>query len=189
MNLQINYLEKEITMTITRSSLLDFGRTGLLLAFEPVTTANPFWPYWSARQIAQDFRVNHDYPQAYAFPVGYFRKVLKPGMSIDEVHEIVREYETVYACNSRNGEVYYFFSSDPARALRLEIIYDREMNFDSLGTEDVNQRTISVEGQNRPAKRRLEYRAIRTSIRSRWHGYKVMKRLTNHEDGMTSPHT
>jgi len=42
--------------------------------------------------------------------------------------------------------VYYYLSSDDSRALRFEIAYDRDMNFDSLGTEDVNQRTISVDG-------------------------------------------
>ena len=121
----------------------------LLLAFGYLwTTANPFWPYWfRQQQIAQDLGVKiSDYPQANAFPVGYFRHALKPGMSIAEVHGIVRDYEAAFACDSRNGEVYYYFSSDPSGALRFEIAYDQDMNFDSLGTEDVHQRTISIDG-------------------------------------------
>ena len=137
-------------MTMTRSLLPRILIVvGVLLVFGYLwTTANPFWPYWfRQRQIAQDFGVKiSDYPQAYAFPVGYFRKVLKPGMPMAEVHGIVRDYESVFTCDSRNGEVYYYFSSEDARALRFEITYDRDMNFDSLGTEDVNQRTIPVDG-------------------------------------------
>ena len=49
-----------------------------------------------------------DYPYERAFPIGYFYKVLKPGMSISEIHGLVQGYEKVLRCST--GEPAYYYS-------------------------------------------------------------------------------
>ncbi|HEY5902506.1 MAG TPA: hypothetical protein VIU39_08130 [Anaerolineales bacterium] len=110
--------------------------------------SSPYRRYWlQQRQLAAGLGVRiGDYPNPDSFPVGYFRDQLRKGMPAAEVHSIVSGYETAYRCADRGEEVYYYFSPDDARALRFTIVYDGSLNFDSLGTEDAHQRTISVEG-------------------------------------------
>jgi hypothetical protein len=110
--------------------------------------SNPYRSYlpqqWQlARQLGISIR---DYPQPEAFPTGYFRQQLKPGMSIDQVHAVMQGYEGVRACKETNTEIYEYFSKNPARALRFEVVYTPGLVFEGLGTEDPGQRTISVEG-------------------------------------------
>jgi hypothetical protein len=112
------------------------------------TTANPYWPYLlRQREMAQDYGVRiRDFPEPARFPLGYFYSVLKPGTSIQEVHQLVAGYEAVFACEARSSEIYYYFSQEDGRGLRFEIQYDGDLKFDSLGREDLNERTISLEG-------------------------------------------
>lgn len=111
-------------------------------------SASPYRPYWlQQRQLAGELGVKPgDYPVPEMFPVGYFRARLQPGMPAAEVQTVVRGYEAAYRCDADGWDVYYYFSGDEARALRFVIAYDRDLHFEYLGTEDANQRTISIEG-------------------------------------------
>ena len=86
-----------------------------------------------------------DYPYQYSFPVGYFDSVLKPGMAVDEVHNVIKGYEKVLNCGSWS-EIYSYFSTDDSRALRLEIFYDTHGTYQDIQGEDRNSKTIRAEG-------------------------------------------
>lgn len=95
-------------------------------------------------ELSRELGVNlEDYPCC--FPEAYFYSVLKPGMSLRDVHEIVTEYETVYVCGP-GIEVYYYYSKDAKKARRFEIIYDDFENFYLLRAEDEDSRSIFVDG-------------------------------------------
>lgn len=87
-----------------------------------------------------------DYPYPSAFPEGYFYTVLKPGMTIYEVHQIVQGYEKVLHCEDVETEIYYYFSSEDGKALRFAIVYDDQWRFWRLRGEDTNSRSIRTEG-------------------------------------------
>src|SRR5262249_46383763 len=107
--------------------------------------------YWiQQRMLAKELGVNiDDYPYPHAFPNGYFYSVLKPGMTIEQVHDIVKGYKKVFNCG--DYEVYYYFSSSDSHALKFESNYDlsadkQDYVFLSLEVEDSNSRTIFVDG-------------------------------------------
>jgi hypothetical protein len=85
-----------------------------------------------------------DYPYLHSFPSGYFHTVLKPGMTISEVHEIVRGYKKVLHCEDW-AEVYYYFSTELEHAKRFMISYD-EGKFNRFQGEDDDSRTIWTDG-------------------------------------------
>jgi hypothetical protein len=108
-------------------------------------------PYRNQQEnLANDFGVRiNDYPYEMNFPLGYFYAVLKPGMSIDEIHKLTRGYEKVDRCRtSITGpfykEVYYYYSSDDLQALRFQMFYDNKEVFTNFQSEDNNSRTIST---------------------------------------------
>lgn len=113
-----------------------------------ISKANPYWPYiLQQRKLAESLGVEiADYPASYAFPAGYFHEILQPGMTLNEVHTIVKGYINVYNCGYK--EVYYYFSNNDNRAIRFEVIYkqvdDGEYLFLKLQTEDDNSRSIHV---------------------------------------------
>jgi hypothetical protein len=79
------------------------------------------------------------------FPLNYYYEVLKPGMSIDEVHKIIISYEEVYRCGDLR-EVYYYFSNKDDDALRFTIFYKKDtLNFEMIQGEDSNSRYIKVD--------------------------------------------
>jgi hypothetical protein len=82
-----------------------------------------------------------DYPGT--FPTNYFHAVLKPNMTLDEVHDIVRGYESVSNCYGTN-ELYYYFSTDKNDAIRFMLFYDEQGYFVRLEGEDPNSRTLSL---------------------------------------------
>jgi hypothetical protein len=91
-----------------------------------------------------------DYPYPKAFPEGYFYTVLKPGMTVDEVHHVVQDYEKVYRCRSSAdtrfySEIYYYFSVKDQGALRFEVFYDQKEKFEKLQGEDNNSSTIRTD--------------------------------------------
>jgi len=124
----------------------------LLLAIIYISfSLNPYWPYWfEQRQLAKELGVKiDDYPSPYAFPDGYFYSVLKPGMTIGQVHNIVKGYRASYNCGL--DEVYYYFSDNDNRAIRFEVDYDYapvgdDYIFINLMTEDDNSRSIHIVG-------------------------------------------
>ncbi len=63
------------------------------------------------------------YSQDPYFPENYFYDALEPGMSIDQVHQIIRGYVSVYSCG--NYELYYFFSESEEEGVRFAAVYDR----------------------------------------------------------------
>src|SRR6266540_4516052 len=84
-----------------------------------------------------------DYPYQSDFPAGYFYTVLKPNMTYDEVHSIVRGYESVYNCYGTD-ELYYYFNKDANNALRFALYYDEQGHFVEMQGEDPNSRTLSL---------------------------------------------
>ena len=88
------------------------------------------------KELAKELGVKiQDYPYPYSFPSGYFSSVLKPSMSISEIHEIVQGYEQVLHCEDRE-EVYYYLSVELEDAERFWIIYDEEGKYEVLQGED-----------------------------------------------------
>lgn len=86
-----------------------------------------------------------DFPYQYSFPVGYFYSVLRPGMTVDEVHSIVKGYEKVLNCGA-SSEIYYYFSTEDSNALRLEIYYTSQGTYEDIMGEDNNSSTLWTEG-------------------------------------------
>ncbi len=87
-----------------------------------------------------------DYPYQSVFPAGYFYSVLKPNMPLDEVHNIVRGYESVYNCYGTD-ELYYYFSKDSKKAVRFALYYDEQGYFIRLEGEDPDSRTLSLSSE------------------------------------------
>jgi hypothetical protein len=122
----------------------------LLAATFAVFRANPYWPHiLQQKELAKDLGVQiNDYPASYAFPIGYFHEILKPRMTLEEVHKIIKGYIHVYNCENYK-EVYYFFSENDSRAIRFEVTYDQSAAgkyvFLNLQTEDDNSRSIHVQ--------------------------------------------
>jgi hypothetical protein len=81
------------------------------------------------------------------FPLDYFRTRLHRGTStIDEVHEVMQGYERVLNCSDGGQrEVYYYYSTEDNKALRIEVWYTGGRLLD-LNTEDDDSRTIQVKG-------------------------------------------
>jgi hypothetical protein len=81
------------------------------------------------------------------FPLDYFRTRLHRGTStIDEVHEEIRGYDKVVHCSvGGQREMYYYYSTEDNKALRIEVWYAGSRLLD-LNTEDDDSRTIQVEG-------------------------------------------
>jgi hypothetical protein len=121
----------------------------ICLLFGPSEERNPY----QAQQdrLAAEFGIRvTDYPYVRSFPAGYFYTLLKPGMSVDEVHKVLRGYEKVFRCGSPvdpyySREVYYYFSSDDSKALRFQIFYDKQEKYENIQGEDSNSRSIPVD--------------------------------------------
>jgi hypothetical protein len=86
-----------------------------------------------------------DYPYPGIFPDGYFYSVLKPGMSYEEVHKIVRGYKSVYLCFGRD-EDYFYFSENPDDYWQFELHFDQQGRFIELRSDiDSNSRTLGLD--------------------------------------------
>jgi hypothetical protein len=96
-----------------------------------------------AKTLQVDLNVNREYSSN--FPSHYFYLILKPGMSIGEVHNRITNYKKVLNC-SNISEVYYYYTSDDDTARRIEIIYDEERRFKELRGEENDSRTIQING-------------------------------------------
>jgi hypothetical protein len=83
------------------------------------------------------------YPYPADFPAGYFYKVLKPGMTYDEVHSMVRGYKLVYRCFGMD-EVYLYFNEKSDDALLFALHYDQQGRYIELQGDDPNSRTLSI---------------------------------------------
>ena len=97
--------------------------------------------------MAQELGVKvNDYSPAIRFPWGYLRVRLIPGMSVKQVHQIIPKHEAVYRCKTDSvpSEIYYFFSKDDDKALRIEVVYDEHKRYQFLRPEDKNSARISV---------------------------------------------
>ncbi len=91
-----------------------------------------------------------DFPPESYFPAGYFARVLRPGMSVGEVHSLVREYDKVLRCrfdeNFYDREVYYFYSDMDKYVVRFELFYNRQQKYERFQGEDRNSSTLMSEG-------------------------------------------
>lgn len=98
-------------------------------------------PREKARQdLAKELGIQiENYPYPLAFPSGYFGIVLKQGMSISEVHKIVRGYKQVLHCGD-GMEVYYFLTTDIKDTERFFIFYDEKGRYLRLQGEDSDSR-------------------------------------------------
>ncbi len=98
--------------------------------------------------MAQELGVEiEDYGPAIRFPWGYLRARLTPGMSAQEVHQIIPKHEAGYRCRTDSipSEIYYFFSKEDDKAVRIEVVYDEYERYQFLRPEDRNSTRISVE--------------------------------------------
>jgi hypothetical protein len=103
-------------------------------------------PYISQQQkLAEFLEVDiKDYRQT-DFPYEYFAQALTPGMSIREVHQVVRGYDRVLSCGDYS-EIYYYFHIDDYKAFRYEIMYI-EKRLKEFSTDDIyNSWRISSDG-------------------------------------------
>lgn len=82
-----------------------------------------------------------DYPYPASFPIGYFDTLLQRGMSINEVHQIIRGYKKVLHCGKRT-EIYYFLSQGELFSIRMMIFYDNQGGYLRWEGEDTDSRTI-----------------------------------------------
>jgi hypothetical protein len=102
-----------------------------------------FDPYWRERKsLAKELGVNTDEYSERWIPINYFNVVLKPGMSSEEVHQIVRGYEAVFLCDT-NDEFYYYFSTDDDKADRFLIRYDEQGDVKRIEIEDEDSRSLT----------------------------------------------
>ncbi len=86
-----------------------------------------------------------DYPPEEYFPESFFYSALKSGMDISEVHKIVIGYEKVFRCG-KDGEIYYYFSSDGENALGFSIQYNNLGKFVELLGIDESSQPIPLDG-------------------------------------------
>jgi hypothetical protein len=98
------------------------------------------------QELAKELGVEiKDYPYPVSFPSGYFYTVLKPGMSVAEVHQIVKGYEKVVNCGNVS-EIYYYFSAEVEQAKRFKIVYDNDGKFLRFEGEEDDSRTLQTYG-------------------------------------------
>ena len=115
------------------------GALGIILAclfiwIFPVVTTSP--QERAQQSLAKELGVEiEDYPSKSSFPGGYFYVILKPGMSISEVHKIMRAYEKVLHCG-QTIEVYYYLSANAEDAKQIWVIYDKNGKFAYLTGND-----------------------------------------------------
>ncbi len=86
------------------------------------------------QELADSLQVKiDDYIDPTGFPIGYFESILEPGMTYEEVHKVVIGYAQVLNCvGDDNGvsknvviEVYYYFSTDDATAIKFDLWYEQ----------------------------------------------------------------
>lgn len=95
-------------------------------------------------KLAQKIGVKiEDYPAKAYFPVGYYDTILQPGMTLQQVHNKITEYQRVLHCENF-GEVYYYFSKDDSKALRFMVLYDDELKYKSIQSEDEDSRNLNT---------------------------------------------
>ena len=98
------------------------------------------------RQLANTLGVALGNYRETDFPFQYFDQTLKPGMSIKDVHQIMRGYELTFKCQDW-GEVYFYYSKDEKDAFKYMLLYDDDGKFESFITDDpYNSMGISTSG-------------------------------------------
>jgi hypothetical protein len=95
------------------------------------------------QELADELGVNMSaYPE---FPIDYFSSVLKPGMSKEAAHQIVKGYKAVYLCNMKSDlptEFYYFITADEYTSDRILVWYDKNGTLDHTTIEDPDSRSL-----------------------------------------------
>jgi len=90
-------------------------------------------------ELAKVLGIKLDGNNRRGFPVTYFLDHLEPGMTVEEVHEIVIGYDSVYRCpRSFKNELYYYFGDKEGIATRFMIFYDTDGRYEDLLGEDPN---------------------------------------------------
>ena len=110
-----------------------------ILWVRPLVTTSPREKLQQA--LAKELGVKiDDYPYPYSFPAGYFFTILKPGMTVSNVHEIVRAYDKVFRCG-KTAEVYYYLIEDPEDFVSIWVVYDEQGTYRELRSEGDSGRT------------------------------------------------
>lgn len=79
------------------------------------------------------------------FPSDYFFQELKPGMSVYEIHQIIKGYDQVLRCDDY-AEVYFYFNPPDTEPFKYMILYNEKL-FKSFITEDLSgDRRIALDG-------------------------------------------
>jgi hypothetical protein len=99
-------------------------------------------------KLAEELEVKiQDYPYESSFPIGYFVSALQPGMTLNEVHAIVKGYKEIYQCFGF-AELYYYYSSDEEESIAFMISYDENKKFvDLRGIDYASAPSHSSEGE------------------------------------------
>ncbi|MDZ7844618.1 MAG: hypothetical protein U5K99_07450 [Anaerolineales bacterium] len=96
-------------------------------------------------ELIETLGVNIEEDDRKGFPVNYFYEQLEPGMTINEVHEIVVGYDAVYRCHEDyKDELYYYFGDEEGKAIRFMIFYDPEGYYYDFISEDPNSLVFGV---------------------------------------------
>lgn len=114
----------------------------LITACALTMTNNNFQAKQEALAKVLNVKIN-DYPDTERFPLGYYESVLVPGMSVHDVHALIKGYDIVYNCYGTD-ELYYYFSKDENDAVRFKIYYSTQQTYENILGEDNNSRTLSV---------------------------------------------
>jgi hypothetical protein len=127
-----------IPLLLTIFSLLCISAMAILWLLPVVTTS----PREKLQQdVAKELGVTiDDYPYPYSFPAGYFFTILKPGMTVAEVHNIVRAYDKVFRCG-KTAEVYYYLIEDPEDFVSIWVVYNEQGTYRELRSEGDSGRT------------------------------------------------
>jgi len=115
-----------------------------LLMCSSCSNRNPYLD--EQEKLAAKFGVRiDDFHSPMAFPIGYYDMILKPGMEREEVHRAIQDYEKVLQCWELS-EIYYYFSEDDMKAIRIKVVYDETGHFRFLEGEEPDSRTIRTGG-------------------------------------------
>jgi len=88
-----------------------------------------------------------DYPYPWDFPMGYFIKVLKPGMTYKDIHSIIRGYIDVSNCGGVT-EIYDYFGTTPEDRLRFYVHYNKSGEYIEMQEENPAEGDILSDGCN-----------------------------------------
>ncbi len=133
-------MKRKVYLIASMIMVLIIGASLIIIFIPQKNTKNPYEAKQEALAKQLGVHIN-DYPYERAFPEGYFYTILKPGMTVAQVHQIIQGYEQVYRCRSSPethyySEIYYYFGTGDKDAMRFETLYDSGGRYKRFFTDD-----------------------------------------------------